>query len=656
MFRNHGFRTDSDMRKLLYLATLLFTILAVAYVASADDSSAEQVDGKTYYFQQLNDAERIIVNRIADFDFTVSEREPGSGIYDMTYVADFEDLFEGYTQSEYSSAMSNVGSNVLSTVLWEYPEYFWINNTGGIYTAPEYTYDGEGKILESWCTVTFRDIYTEYGDTTEELEDSMNQVIAAVNAVVGIDTTTELSTITSIHNYICSILTYDKDTPDGMGCRNIYTAFLGSHEVVCEGYSKAFKILCDRFDVPCVIIVGTGVVSPTKSDGHMWCHVQMENERWYLVDCTWDDQDQGIMTEYLLAGSTTEGFNGYTVGEDHIVRESEYETLDYPEISLMAFADDNYTVTFLNYDGSEIVTQTGIGYGDALVLPADPTYTDPAIGTFTFTGWSPEAPEYVTKDLTFTAQYDIDYVIYTYTYHPDNGSIDIVQNYTYGEKVTVPAKPEKADAGGYSFYFNRWDPIVPSTVTSDMEFTALYNRSVTVTGNTGFELTSAVKTELANVDSFTVNLTTNSGSPLAKITFTKAMIAGLNTGQTLTVTEIKPSDLEPAVQGELENSKIFRIDFGSNNADLGGNAIVALYYEKSTFENLTGINLYYVNGTTLEQISYNTSGDYIVFETNHFSDYAVKGALELDGLMWFLPIIGILLIVVAGFYLSYRFG
>ena len=84
--------------------------------------------------------------------------------------------------------------------------------------------------------------------------------------------------------------------------------------VVCEGYSKAFKYLCDltSFEKPieCIISTGTSIVDG-DSGGHMWNIVTMEDGKHYLVDVTNCDSgcigypDKLFLAGYLMGSSTT---------------------------------------------------------------------------------------------------------------------------------------------------------------------------------------------------------------------------------------------------------------------------------------------------------------------------------------------------------------
>ena len=230
--------------------------------------------------------------------------------------------------------------------------------------------------------------------------------------------------------------------------------------------------------------------------------------------------------------------------------------------------------------------------------------------------------------------------------------------YPYNDKVTLPANPTRAADATFSYKFSGWAPAAPEYVTADAEFTAQYEYvRAPVTETDGLLFDDALKTALANAHKLTVTINTDSGSLLAAITFDKTAIDGFNTNQTLRVSVITPADVSESVRSDLEKAKIFRIDFGTNNTNFSGTtAKVALYYEKSAIDKIAGITLYYVNGDTLEQLGYNYVDNYVVFETTHFSDYAIKSVLGLSGIYWYIPIIAILIFAIIGFALAYRYG
>lgn len=71
--------------------------------------------------------------------------------------------------------------------------------------------------------------------------------------------------------------------PLAFECLSALSGKCGTTGPVCEGYSRAFKTLCDACGISCVITDGMG-----DGSSHMWNYVSI-NEKWYGVDVTWND-------------------------------------------------------------------------------------------------------------------------------------------------------------------------------------------------------------------------------------------------------------------------------------------------------------------------------------------------------------------------------
>ena len=96
-----------------------------------------------------------------------------------------------------------------------------------------------------------------------------------------------------IHDDICRMAVYDHDAAAAGVISQAHTAYgllVDGDAVVCEGYAKAFKVLCDAVGLPCMLIAGEGSPSSqfTGVSNHMWNAVCLEDQ-WYSVDLTWDD-------------------------------------------------------------------------------------------------------------------------------------------------------------------------------------------------------------------------------------------------------------------------------------------------------------------------------------------------------------------------------
>ena len=120
---------------------------------------------------------------------------------------------------------------------------------------------------------------------------------------------------------------------------------------------------------------------------------------------------------------------------------------------------NTYTVTFKDWDGTELKTQE-VQYGGDAEAPADPT----RVG-YTFTGWD-KAFTNITADLVVTAQYEIN--TYTVTFKDWDGTVLKTQEVQHGGDAEAPADPTRT---GYTF--TGWDKAF-TNVTADLVVTAQY--------------------------------------------------------------------------------------------------------------------------------------------------------------------------------------
>lgn len=115
---------------------------------------------------------------------------------------------------------------------------------------------------------------------------------------------------------------------DAWECISALEGRVGTEGPVCEGYARAFKVLCDAADIPCVLVSGDAksTVNGTAG-GHMWNYVLLEDS-WYAVDPTWNDPTvSGVQSpvsgyeseRWFLLGGSTEVSPGLTFLQSHPV-------------------------------------------------------------------------------------------------------------------------------------------------------------------------------------------------------------------------------------------------------------------------------------------------------------------------------------------------
>ena len=156
--------------------------------------------------------------------------------------------------------------------------------------------------------------------------------------------------------------------------------------------------------------------------------------------------------EVVKTVPTREGYKFSGWRSEDVAIENDAFTMPAKNVTLKAKWNVNkYTIKWVNWDDSEVRTDTEVAYGTELEVPADPTREADAEYTYTFAGWTPKI-ETVTGDATYKATYTKEANTYTLTYDLDGGEWENDTTYTYpkkyNEEVEVKADPTKT---GYTF-------------------------------------------------------------------------------------------------------------------------------------------------------------------------------------------------------------
>ena len=120
-------------------------------------------------------------------------------------------------------------------------------------------------------------------DTTYTNSDvsAFNSVCSAI--VAGIPQGTNAEKLLYLHDYLITHCEYDLTYSK----TNAYNALVEG-SAVCDGYTKAYKVLCDQAGLTCEFVSSDAI-------NHSWNMVQVGggDTAWYYVDCTWDDPING---------------------------------------------------------------------------------------------------------------------------------------------------------------------------------------------------------------------------------------------------------------------------------------------------------------------------------------------------------------------------
>jgi len=133
----------------------------------------------------------------------------------------------------------------------------------------------------------------------------------------------------------------------------------------------------------------------------------------------------------------------------------------------------DYKVTFVDEDGSVISSKT-YHYGDQIEIPADPVKAADHTYTYAFAGWSPAVSHTCVGNATYEATYISTNVDYVVTFKDADGTTISSKGYHYGDKIEVPADPDKAADNTYTYTFAGWTPAVSDTCVGNATYTATY--------------------------------------------------------------------------------------------------------------------------------------------------------------------------------------
>lgn len=158
---------------------------------------------------------------------------------------------------------------VFNSVLADHPEIFYVDG----YTYTKHT------LGEEIHKITFTARYTLTQEETEQRKKGIEAYIETALSGIhsGMD---DYQKIKYIYDYMIEHTDYRLDSPEN---QTVCSVFLYG-ESVCQGYAKAFQLLCSRLGIPAVLVTG----EVKNGEAHAWDLVQSDGE-WYYVDPTWGD-------------------------------------------------------------------------------------------------------------------------------------------------------------------------------------------------------------------------------------------------------------------------------------------------------------------------------------------------------------------------------
>ena len=253
-----------------------------SYTGSYED----QLDDleSTFYTSILNNPTKIDINTnpislSIEIKGTIQPNDQGKN-----------EFVPGEGAEEVIASLSNSFERAAVAVCYDHPKYSWIL-TGGI----SYGYATSSTNEPGVCQITqfsfAMKAVPDFASNMSAMDSKISSIVSEASSY-----TTRYDKLKFFHDEICKLTRYNDEAVKWVGNslpipNNLLYAWspygtFAEQPVVCEGYARAFKMLCDKAGIPCALISGTGGGLP-----HMWNAVLMDDEKWYAIDVTWDDID-----------------------------------------------------------------------------------------------------------------------------------------------------------------------------------------------------------------------------------------------------------------------------------------------------------------------------------------------------------------------------
>lgn len=203
----------------------------------------------------------------------------------------------------------------------EHPEVFWLSGQ----TSYSYLAGISFSLKSGVCTVHYEadlviwlqysgyDIRDYHYRTQEELAAGIQLRDVAVQEILANCPSNNVynqilylnDALTARNAYNSAVATGNLDYASTLSWKSISAleGNVGAYGPVCEGYARAFQLLCNKLEIPCVLVDGPAIDNLNDSpENHMWNYVQIDGG-WYAVDVTWNDPYVAYAPTQKVSGS-----------------------------------------------------------------------------------------------------------------------------------------------------------------------------------------------------------------------------------------------------------------------------------------------------------------------------------------------------------------
>jgi hypothetical protein len=294
----------------------------VTFELNLEANPPAKLNGKPYgtsYYEQLTDLEKAIYNARLENLEVFKNAAVDEVYFEMPENAKADEVIAAFFNACYAFD-------------FDHPEVFWLSKVMRL----SYYTNSSGVVTKALFKKPDTGWYNTAFSSKEQIEKAEADFNAVVDQLVSQAQDTVYDKVLFFHDWLVNNNEYNRLVYEG----NIEdasqlawcaaSALIGDpddpkDDPVCEGYARAFKVLCDNAGVECAIISGI------SGGAHMWNAVKLPNGFWFALDATFDDPIAAtpvLSHKYFLKGSET-------MSKTHTAQGSvtSYGTFIYPTLN-----------------------------------------------------------------------------------------------------------------------------------------------------------------------------------------------------------------------------------------------------------------------------------------------------------------------------------
>lgn len=305
------------------------------------DSLAAYGDNPFHTETFTDDSYNVVNVTDGDRSINYAALKEGDAVKTSTFNGIYVTKIRKTGNSNYESARKDActyAASVYQAFDRDHPEVFWLSGTSKLRILTAKVKYGTQTVDEAYMFFTLADNsgfslrtpdYQAAGTVAagiQKRDQLRDTILASITGTNSYEKVRQLNRWLTEHNEYNTTpdLTTIGNAPHE--CLSALAGSIGVNGPVCDGYSKAFKVLCDTLGIPCVL--ADGYAKPRAQDtgeAHMWNYVQMDDKGWYGVDVTWNDPmvkgvsgaKSGYENEKFLLVGTNTMIEGLTFGVSH---------------------------------------------------------------------------------------------------------------------------------------------------------------------------------------------------------------------------------------------------------------------------------------------------------------------------------------------------